>query len=156
MSSQGSKVIHSCSKVFWRSKLTLDIQVVNHPVFSTLEVIVYDSHKNVEYPRLYVNSSLLKDHVVQNPDYQTLLSERRDWMQQNDVRNEFGDVQKAVVLQLSYQYILSHIDTKIDHENHDHVSIIMHHSYNETESPLREKPDNLVPYVITPHEMVST
>ncbi len=156
MSMQGGKTIYSGSKIFWRSKLNLDIQIVNHPRFSTLEIIAYDSHLNVELQRLYANSIFIKEHVREDPNYLHLLEEKREWMTKNQINNEVEDIENAVILQLTNQYILSHLDVHVDENHHNHAAIILHKSFNETKEVLRERPENLIPFNVTPHEMFTT
>ena len=59
-------VVYQGSKLFWRTRNTIDITIVQHDRRNITEVIAYEPSINVEAERIYLNSNILRtklDHV---------------------------------------------------------------------------------------------
>ena len=60
------RIIYQGSKLFWRTRNTIDVTIVEHRDCNVTEVIAYEPSINVEAERIYLNSNILRtklDHV---------------------------------------------------------------------------------------------
>lgn len=73
-------VIYQGNKFFWRSRITIDVTIVEHRKLNIIEVITFDAAMNKESERIYLNSSILSTKI-DHCDVETKLS----FAKQNDV-----------------------------------------------------------------------
>ena len=58
-------VVYQGSKLFWRTRNTIDITIVQHDRWNITEVIAYEPSIDVEATRIYLNSSILRTKLDQ-------------------------------------------------------------------------------------------
>ena len=59
------RIIYQGSKLFWRTRNTIDVTIVKHRNCSVTEVIAYEPSINVEAERIYLNSNILRTKLDQ-------------------------------------------------------------------------------------------
>ena len=57
--------IYIGSKLFWRTRNSVEITIVQHPGCNLTEIIVYEPSINVEAKRIYLNSGVLRTKLDQ-------------------------------------------------------------------------------------------
>ena len=57
--------IYQGSKLFWRTRNSVDITIVHHPGCNLTEIIAYEPSINVEAKRIYLNSGVLRTKLDQ-------------------------------------------------------------------------------------------
>ena len=58
-------VVYQGSKLFWRTRNTIDVSIVEHDRWNITEVIAYEPSINLEAARIYLNSSILRTKLDQ-------------------------------------------------------------------------------------------
>lgn len=59
------RVIYQGSKLFWRTRNSVDVTIVQHPGCNLTEIIPYEPSINVEAKRIYLDSNILRSKLDQ-------------------------------------------------------------------------------------------
>jgi hypothetical protein len=57
------QVIFTGSKVFWRTKNSIDVWILNHRTCRTIEIVTYEPTLRVECTRIYLDAAVLKRKI---------------------------------------------------------------------------------------------
>ena len=103
------RVIFEGPKVFWKTRVTLDIVIVEHTNFGVLEVIAFDAELKLEAPRLYIDQEDLQSMINQQNFIQRFVSLEKEKAARQNEAVEIVDITKRATDKATADYILDRI-----------------------------------------------
>src|SRR5690349_3155074 len=128
-----AKVIYQGPKVFWKTKVTLEVVVVEHFVFNVLEIACFDSALNEEAPRLFIDDNVLQSKIDTN------IVERLKELEKDKIRLKGGAVDEQAVAikvlrQARVEYILDRLCIKDYSPRDKKVIVDLQFNFHDRES----------------------
>jgi hypothetical protein len=100
--------IYRGAKPFWRTRNTVDIIIVEHTQFSTLELIVYEPSFDREARRMYLSDAFLSSKVDREAVEAKLKSVKEPILRRREVPDSIK-LEKEIINKAKIDYILNRI-----------------------------------------------
>lgn len=108
ISTQAVEIVFEGSKTFWKSRTNLEIVIVSHTKYLTIEVLVFHPNIGKESPRLYLHSLLLAGKIDQN-DLQAKLAEKKEAIIRQRKPVNAQQLTKELLNNAIAQYVMSRL-----------------------------------------------
>jgi len=116
VSTQAVETIFEGSKTYWKSRTNLEIVMICHTKYHTIEVLVFHPDIGKESPRLYLNSLLLAGKIDQN-DLQQKLAEKKEAIIRQRKPVNAQQLTKELLNNAIAQYVMSRLQFVMETED---------------------------------------
>ena len=151
-------VIYEGSKNLWRQRLTIDIYIIQHSKFHTLEVVCFLPHSSIEVPRVYISFPALAP-FLDKEEIEEKCNARKEFFLRQRKQIDNDSVLEKVTEDLAVAFIISKLDLQSVNAGHGyqvHIESKIHKGDAHTkESFFCAKPHNLEPLVIKHNAVTS-
>ncbi len=96
------------SKAFWKSKVNLEIKIIEHKSLDCFELIAYDPDLDQEAPRIYLSSALVSSKINQH-DFHEKVSAEKEAMIRKKKTFDINAMSKQITHDMIVKYILCRI-----------------------------------------------
>jgi hypothetical protein len=143
------RVIFLGNKFFWRSRITIDVTIVEHRAFNITEIVSFDAALDKESERIYLNSSILSTKI-DHTDVETKLS----FAKQNDVPHTEEFI-NSVIHRATADYIVNRLAIASYSVETKTIEVLLEFNFRDRDLELGgdsidklicEKPADLEPY----------
>lgn len=148
-------MIYQGPKVFWKTKVTLEVCVVEHFIYGVLEIVCFDSVLKEEAPRLFIDDNVLQSKIDAS------IVERLKDLEKEKMRLKGGSiddqaVSTKVLRQARVEYILDRLFIKEYSAKEKTVVVELQFNFHDRESDsvvtvasmVTRKPNGLQSYKI--------
>ncbi len=155
--SEDVAVLLDGSKTFWKTRSYLKIIIVSHPKQNSIEVIAYDPSDGIEFPRIYLNSSLVAtklDDAIVEKTYTT----KKEALNRSKISKNRDDLLLEIRTQMMMQYAYARVNLSALDEKLGAMQFCLQPSFDDLlvrdENDTmkidveRVKPDDLSPYEV--------
>lgn len=108
VSAQAVETVFEGSKTYWKSRTNLEIVMVSHTKYLTIELLVFHPDIGKESPRLYFSSLLLAGKIDQN-DLQQKLAEKKEAIIRQRKPVNAQQLTKELLNNAIAQYVMSRL-----------------------------------------------
>ena len=107
-------VLFDGSKTFWKTRSDLRILIIKHVPFNCLEIISYDPVDGIEFPRFYLDSTIINSKFNVEAVEKSYTEQKEVSIRQKKITKDKNEMISTIRNQMITQFVLSRVNFNIE------------------------------------------